>query len=96
MGDGVRRAREAFNRRAWRRAYDELSAAAVAEPLEVDDLERLASAAYLAGLGDESRSAWVSAHEQCAHVGDVARAVRCAFWLAFALLNAGDGRENQK
>jgi DNA-binding CsgD family transcriptional regulator/tetratricopeptide (TPR) repeat protein len=90
MGDGIGRAREAFNRQAWRRAYDELSAAAVAEPLEVDDLERLASAAYLAGLSDESRSAWISAHEKCAHVGDVARAVRCAFWLAFALLNDGD------
>jgi DNA-binding NarL/FixJ family response regulator len=90
MGDGIGRAREAFSRQAWRRAYDELSAAAVAEPLEVDDLERLASAAYLAGLSDESRSAWISAHEKCAHVGDVARAVRCAFWLAFALLNAGD------
>lgn len=90
MGTGIGRAREAFNRQAWRRAYDELSAAAVVEPLEVDDLERLASAAYLAGLSDASRSAWISAHERCAHVGDVARAVRCAFWLAFALLNAGD------
>jgi DNA-binding NarL/FixJ family response regulator len=90
MGDGVGRAREAFNRQAWRRAYDELSAASATEPLEVDDLERLASAAYLAGLSDESRSAWISAHEKCAHVGDVARAVRCAFWLAFALLNDGD------
>lgn len=90
MGDGVGRGRDAFNEQAWRRAYDELSAAADAEPLEVDDLERLASAAYLAGLSDESRAAWMSAHETCAHVGDVARAVRCAFWLAFALLNAGD------
>lgn len=90
MGDGIGRGRDAFNKQAWRRAYDELSAAAVAEPLEVDDLERLASAAYLAGLSDESRSAWISAHEKCAHVGDVARAARCAFWLAFALLNAGD------
>lgn len=67
-----------------------MSAAAVVEPLEVDDLERLASAAYLAGLSDESRSAWINAHEKCAHVGDIARAVRCAFWLAFALLNGGD------
>ena len=90
MGDGIERARDAFNQQAWRRAYDELSAAAVVESLEVDDLERLASAAYLAGLSDASRSAWISAHEKCAHVGDVARAVRCAFWLAFALLNAGD------
>lgn len=90
MGDGKGRARDAFNKQAWRRAYDELSATAVAEPLEVDDLELLASAAYLAGLSDESRSAWITAHQKCADVGDVARAVRCAFWLAFGLLNAGD------
>jgi DNA-binding CsgD family transcriptional regulator len=90
MGDSIGHARDAFNRQAWRRAYDELSAVAVTDPLEVDDLERLASAAYLAGLSDESRSAWISAHEKSAHIGDVARAVRCAFWLAFALLNAGD------
>jgi DNA-binding CsgD family transcriptional regulator len=90
VGDGIGRARDAFDKQAWRRAYDELSAAAVVEPLEVEDLERLASAAYLAGLSDESRSAWISAHEKCAHVGDVARGVRCAFWLAFGLLNAGD------
>jgi hypothetical protein len=67
-----------------------LSAAGVVEPLKVDDLERLASAAYLAGFSDESRAAWINAHQKCAHVGDVARAVRCAFWLAFALLNGGD------
>ena len=53
MGDGVGRGRDAFNKQAWRRAYDELSAASVVEPLEVDDLERLASAAYLAGLSEE-------------------------------------------
>ncbi|HEX6758626.1 MAG TPA: hypothetical protein VF086_09490 [Propionibacteriaceae bacterium] len=47
-GTGIGRARDAFNRQAWRRTYDELSAVAVVEPLEVDDLERLASAAYLA------------------------------------------------
>jgi len=90
VGDGIGRARDAFNKQAWRRAYDGLSAASVVEPLEVEDLERLASAAYLVGLSEESRSAWISAHEKCAHVGDVARAVRCAFWLAFALLNGGD------
>jgi DNA-binding CsgD family transcriptional regulator len=90
MGDSIGPARDAFNRQAWKRAYDELSAAAAREPLEVDDLERMASAAYLAGLSEESLSAWVRAHEKCADVGDVARAVRCAFWLAFGLLNAGD------
>ena len=54
MGSGVDRGREAFDRQAWGRAYEELSTAADTESLEVDDLERLASAAYLTGRAMES------------------------------------------
>jgi DNA-binding CsgD family transcriptional regulator len=75
---------------AWGRAYDELSAAAQLEPLEVDDLERLAAAAYLTGHNVESSEVWADAHKECARVGDIARAARCGFWLAFALLNSGE------
>jgi DNA-binding CsgD family transcriptional regulator/tetratricopeptide (TPR) repeat protein len=90
VGEGIDRGRDAFNRQAWRRAYEQLSSAARDEPLEVDDLERLASAAYLAGRSEDSCEVWASAHEECARVGEVARAARCAFWLAFALLNNGE------
>ncbi len=90
MGESIDRGRDAFDRQAWGRAYEHLSAAAREEPLEVDDLERLASAAYLAGRGAESSDVWASAHQECARIGEVARAARCAFWLAFALLNSGE------
>ena len=90
MGDGIERGRDAFDRQAWGRAYRHLSAAAQEEPLEVDDLERLAAAAYLAGLGEASSEVWAQASQECARIGAVARAARCAFWLAFALLNGGE------
>lgn len=90
MGEGIDRGRAAFDRRAWGLAYDNLSAAARDEPLEVADLERLAAAAYLVGRSAESSAVWARAHEECAQSGAVARAARCAFWLAFALLNGGE------
>jgi DNA-binding NarL/FixJ family response regulator len=90
MGDGIDRGRDAFDRQAWGAAYEQLTAAATVEPLEVEDLERLAAAAYLAGHSDESSQIWARAHQECARIGDVARAARCAFWLAFALLNNGE------
>lgn len=87
---GIERGRDAFDRQAWGRAYEHLSAAARDEQLEVADLERLAAAAYLAGYGEESSDVWAKASSECARIGDVARAARCAFWLAFALLNGGE------
>jgi DNA-binding CsgD family transcriptional regulator len=90
MGERIDRGRDAFDRQAWRRAYEELSAAARSEPLEVDDLKRLASAAYLVGQAQESLDSWVKAHQEYARIGDVAQAARCAFWLAFGLLNNGE------
>jgi len=85
--DVLRQGRDAFDRKAWRRAYEDLSAAA---PVDVDDLERLAAAAYLVGLTAESLDVWSRAHRASADLGDLARAARCGFWIAFALLNNGD------
>ncbi|MBA2531407.1 MAG: DNA-binding response regulator [Nocardioidaceae bacterium] len=90
MVEGIDRGRDAFNRQAWGGAYEHLSAAGRDEPLEVEDLERLACAAYLVGRSAESSDAWARAHAECARQGEVARAARCAFWLAFMLLNSGD------
>ena len=85
----MERGREAFARQAWAVAYAELSVAA-GESLDVDDLERLAAAAYLTGRDDEAFEAWTRAHHLCAESDDVTRALRCAFWLAFGLLNRGE------
>jgi DNA-binding CsgD family transcriptional regulator len=90
MADGVDRGREAFGRQAWGDAYALLATADRDTPLEVEDLERLAVASYLTGRDEESVDVWTRAHHRCAEAGDVARATRCAFWLAFGLLNKGD------
>ena len=47
------------------------------EPLKPDELERLASAAYLGGRRDEGYEKWAAAHNAYTARGDVARAARC-------------------
>jgi DNA-binding CsgD family transcriptional regulator len=54
------------------------------------DQERLAAAAFLIGLENVSEDLWARAYRECLRLGDVARAARCAFWLAFSLLNRGE------
>jgi DNA-binding NarL/FixJ family response regulator len=85
----VDRGRESFGRRAWGAAWSQLSAADREEELALEDLERLAVAAFLIGRDEESVDVWARAHHVCIRLGDVARAARCAFWLAFVLLNKG-------
>lgn len=82
--------RESFGRQAWRETYAQLSAVDREMPLELDDLERLATAAYLVGRDEESADIWARSHHECLRMGDVARAARCAFWLALGLLNRGE------
>ena len=88
--DAMEQGRAAFTRRAWGETYDQLSAADREAPLGFEDLERLAVAAYLVGRDDDSAETWARAHQACLQAGDVARAARCAFWLAFGLLNRGE------
>ena len=81
--------RAAFARRAWGEAYDALSEADRGVPLELDDLERLATAAYLVGRDDAEL--WTRTFHECARAGDPARAARCAFMLCFGLFSRGEG-----
>jgi DNA-binding CsgD family transcriptional regulator len=90
MTEEIERGRKAFANQEWADALVHLSAAAEDSPLEIADLEREAVAAYLAGRADESVELWATAHRDCAQRADVARAARCAFWLAFVLLNRGE------
>jgi DNA-binding CsgD family transcriptional regulator len=88
--DVLDRGRESFARQAWADAYAQLSAADQESPLEPEDLERLATAAYLVGRDADSTDIWTRAHHELVRRGDVERAARCAFWLAFILLNKGE------
>jgi hypothetical protein len=88
--DTLERGREALRQQAWADAYALMSAAHRNTPLEPEDLERLALAAYLVGNDDESAAAWLGAHQGFARRGEVQRAARCAFWQACGLLFRGE------
>jgi len=90
MADALDRGRSAVAGQAWAEAHQRLSAADQAAPLEPDDLERLATAAFLVGREEESTEAWARAHQELLARGETGRAARCAFWVAFGLLNRGE------
>lgn len=79
--------REAFRARNWAEAYVRLAEAGSSPEFQLEDLESLAISAYLAASDDKSEDAWIRAHQEYLQAGDVARAVRCAFWLVMQLLS---------
>jgi DNA-binding CsgD family transcriptional regulator/tetratricopeptide (TPR) repeat protein len=82
--------RASFGRQAWGDAYAQLSAADKEAPLGLDDLERLAMAAYLVGRDEESTGIWARAHHECVRLGDPVGAARCALRLGTGLLLMGE------
>jgi ATP/maltotriose-dependent transcriptional regulator MalT len=80
---------EALPQRTWDDAYAKLSSADREAPLEPEDLERLATSAFLLGRDSDGADAWSRAHNEYLRRGDVARAVCCAFWLGFGLMYRG-------
>ena len=90
-GDDLRdRGREAFRQRAWTDASERLAAADRSSPLEPADLELLATASYMIGRDEAGVELLTRAHQELMRRGDPVRAARCAFWLAFHLLNSGE------
>jgi DNA-binding CsgD family transcriptional regulator/tetratricopeptide (TPR) repeat protein len=87
VSDALERGRDAFERRAWSEAFEQLDAADLVDPA---DLERLAIAANLLGRDDTSEQAWERAHAACLECDNPARAARCAFWLGLALMLRGE------
>ncbi len=82
--------RASFQRQEWTNAFTQLLAADREAPLEPDDLELLANAAFLIGKDAESDDAWTRAHEELLARGNPIRAARCAFYLGFGLINRGE------
>jgi DNA-binding CsgD family transcriptional regulator len=90
-GDGeLVRGREATGRLAWADAYAALSLADQSSSLAAEDLELLATAAYLLGRVEDCLGALQRAQKLHAEAGESRRAARCAFWLAFHLGSAGE------
>ena len=63
VASDLERGREAYARRAWREAYDALSAADRAAPLEPADLELLATSAFMLGRDHEYVDVMERAHQ---------------------------------
>ena len=83
------RARNAFAQMAWAESYRLLERIDREAPLAPDDLERLATAAYLTGREGESEALRARAHQIYLARGDHEGAARSASWLAFGLLQRG-------
>jgi DNA-binding CsgD family transcriptional regulator len=95
MPDHLGKGREMFARHAWHDAYHNFLRADEATPLEADDLEQLATAAYLIGRELEFQRLIERLHRVQLEAGNSERAARCAFWLALSFLFRGDvGQSN--
>lgn len=74
----------------WADAHAALSLADQSSPLAAEDLELLATAAYLLGHMEACLAALRRAPQLHAEGGDPRRAARCAFWLTFHYGSRGD------
>ncbi len=92
MGGGgeLARGREAARRLAWADAYTVLSLADRSSPLDGEDLELVATAAFLLGYLEDCLRALQRAQQRHAESGDHRRAARCAFWLTFHFGSRGN------
>ncbi len=73
---------------AWDEEYRRL--ARQAGELDVEEIDALATAAYMTGHEQESFDVWGRGHQRCLDVGDVVRATRFGVRLAQALGFTGD------
>ncbi len=83
-------ARRAYDQHDWPAAYEGLRTAETGP-----DLERLAVAAQLIGLEEESVDAYRRAHTVFLKEHEVERAVRCAAQLVMSFINRGDMAQAQ-
>ena len=86
----LERARRSYAARAWLDAYETFSRADQAVPLGAEDLELLATAAYMLGHDDDYLSTLERAHHAYVEGGDSRRAIRCACWIGMNLAFRGE------
>jgi DNA-binding CsgD family transcriptional regulator len=86
----LERGRAAHTRRAWAEAFELLSLADEKAALACEDLERLATAAYLLGRDDDYLKTLERSHHAHLAVGSEVRAARSAFWLGLRLSFRGE------
>ncbi len=79
-----------YARRAWTNAYKSLVKAEEAEPLGAEDLELLATSAWMIGRDDEVVSALERAQGVYVRADQPLPAVRCMFWMFLNLALRGE------
>ncbi len=88
--DELERGRAAYARRAWLDAYESLAAADRVVRLGAQDLELLATSAYMLGRAEDYLRGLERAYQLHRDAGDPLRAVRCAFWMGLSLALQGE------
>jgi ATP/maltotriose-dependent transcriptional regulator MalT len=86
----LKEGREAYERSAWAQAYEALARADEEEPLAAEDLELLATSAYMLGREDRWFQILERASQAHAEAGERRRAARCAFWIGMQLALRGE------
>jgi DNA-binding CsgD family transcriptional regulator/tetratricopeptide (TPR) repeat protein len=84
------RGREAYARWEWLDAYQSLSRADETVPLEPEDLELVAVAAFMLGRDDDTVSYLERTHHLCLERGETLRAVHAAVWVGLNLAGRGE------
>ncbi|MDP1849291.1 MAG: LuxR C-terminal-related transcriptional regulator [Solirubrobacteraceae bacterium] len=87
--DHIERGRAFYASRAWTDAHESLSRADRVQPLAAEDLESLATSAYMLGRDADYVSAMERAYQAHLDGGAGLRAARCAFWIAINLILRG-------
>jgi ATP/maltotriose-dependent transcriptional regulator MalT len=86
----LERGREAYARRAWSEAFELLSRADEERPLDGEDLDLLATCAFMLARDDDYLSILERAHHAFLDAGETLRAIRCAFWIGMNLALRGE------
>jgi DNA-binding CsgD family transcriptional regulator len=88
--DELQRGRASCARGAWLEAHDALSGADRSHALGAEDLELLATAAYMLGRDEEYITHLERVHRLELEAGEPLRAARAAFWIGMHLMIGGE------
>jgi DNA-binding NarL/FixJ family response regulator len=86
----LERARASYETRAWAEAFQAFARAESKAPLGAEDLELLATSAYLVGRDADYLKALERAHLAYVDTGAGLRSARCAFWIGLRLAFRGE------
>lgn len=90
LSDELEQGRESYARSAWGPAYESLARVDELEPLAAEDLELLATSAYMLGREDEWMRILERAYHRHTEAGETRRAARCAFWIGIQFALRGE------